>query len=87
MTNNDEVPSELYGQCQREFWAAEQALERLQRKLATLKGWRASLAWEAAEKANVVLGQAIWNALHLPYMPPNFRHWRDKYITNADDVL
>jgi hypothetical protein len=61
-------------------------MERLMRKLATLKGWRASLAYEAAADANDVLGQAMWNAFHLPYMPPNFRHWREKY-SDCDNIL
>jgi hypothetical protein len=60
-------------------------VERLQRKLATLKGWRASLAYEAAGEAMEALyGYPMWNAFHLPYMPPNFRHWREKY---TDDPL
>ena len=63
----------------RELWAAEQALVRLRNKLATLPGWRASLAWEAAEDALDVLGRGMFDASELPAMPKNFRHWRDKY--------
>jgi hypothetical protein len=28
-------------------------------------------------------GMTMWEAFHLPYMPPNFRHWRDR----IDDML
>jgi hypothetical protein len=79
--------NELYElkQFERELWAARQAVARLQRKLATLRGWRASLAWEAAEQAlHALFSMLMWQALNYPYMPPNFRHWRDK---RTDDVL
>jgi hypothetical protein len=46
-----EVPSELHRETQREFWAAEQSLMRLIRKLESLKGWRASMARDAAWQA------------------------------------
>jgi hypothetical protein len=72
-------------QCERELWAATQAVRRLQHKLATLRGWRVSLAWEAAEEALEALhGMPMWEAYHLPDMPENFRHWRQKY---SDKVL
>jgi hypothetical protein len=76
---NSEVPSELWREYQREFWAAEQALARLIRKLETLRGWRASLARDAAwEALGTLYDQAMWEAFHLPYMPANFKHWRDR---------
>jgi len=71
-------------QCQRELWAAQQALFRLQRKLATMKGWRASLAWECVERAlEELIGQEMFDAWELPCIPPNFKHWRDKYDHDA----
>jgi hypothetical protein len=74
-----EVPSELNKECEREFWAAEQALMRLIRKLETLPGWRASLTRDAAwEAAAALRDQAMWEAFHLPFMPSDFRHWRDR---------
>jgi hypothetical protein len=79
MRTQSEVPSELWRECQREFWAAEQALARLIRKLETLRGWRASLARDAAwEALGTLYDQAMWEAFHLPYMPANFKHWRDR---------
>ena len=71
----------------KELWAAEQALDRLRRKLETLEGWRESLAWEAVERASEELGQGMWEAIVLPYMPPGFKHWRDKYVTDLEDML
>jgi hypothetical protein len=66
--------------CRRELWAAEQALLRLQRKLETLPGWRASMAWEAVESAiNELMGQGMWDAHHAQSMPRGFKHWREKY--------
>jgi hypothetical protein len=79
---NMEVPSELHKECEREFWAAEQALMRLIRKLEALPGWRASLARDGAWEA--LSNNTMWEAFHLPYMPPNFQHWRDRPI---DDPL
>jgi len=70
---------------EREFWAAEQALCRLQRKLAALPGWRESLAWEAVERALGELYDGMWDASCLPHMPSDFKHWREKYTT--DDPL
>jgi hypothetical protein len=65
--------------CEQEFWAAKQHVLRLMRKLATLKGWRASLAHDAADEAlEAMCGQAMWEAFHLPGMPPNFKHWRNR---------
>ena len=65
--------------CEREFWAAEQHVLRLMRKLATLKGWRASLAYEAADNAyDALRGQAMWEAFNLPGTPKDFKHWRDR---------
>jgi hypothetical protein len=74
-----EVPSELHKECEREFWAAKQALRRLIRKLETLPGWRASMARDAAwEALGAMYDYPMWEAFHLPYMPSNFRHWRDR---------
>jgi len=65
--------------CEREFWAAKQAVARLMRKLATLKGWRARLAYEAAHNAyDALCGPAMWEAYNLPGMPKDFKHWRDR---------
>jgi hypothetical protein len=73
--------------CEQEFWAAEQALDRLQRKLASLPGWRASLAWEQVGRAKEELsGQQMFEIWHLPSMPKDFTHWRDKY-SHGDEIL
>jgi hypothetical protein len=32
-------------------------------------------------------GQMMFYAWHMPYMPPDFRHWRDKYIHRDDEKL
>ena len=69
-----------------EWWAAEQSLKRLQRKLETLPGWRESLAWEVVEHILIELDQGMFDALESPHMPKDFRHWRDKYSTR-DDLL
>ena len=72
---------------ERELWAAEQALDRLQRKLASLPGWRASLAWEQVALAKEELsGQHMFEIRHLPSMPKDFKHWRDKY-SHRDEIL
>jgi len=71
--------------CKQELWAAEQALYRLQRKLASLPGWRESLAWEAVERALQELGEGMWDAFCLPYMPRDFKHWREKYLPDDHD--
>jgi hypothetical protein len=46
--------------------------------------WRSSLAWEAIEEASSELSFHIWEAVHIPDRPRNFRHWRKKY---SDEVL
>jgi hypothetical protein len=62
-----EVPSELHKECEREFWAAKQTLRR------------ASMARDAAWEALAGLyDYPMWEAFHLPCIPPNFRHWRDR---------
>jgi hypothetical protein len=67
-----------------EHWAAKQALLRLQRKLATLPGWRDSLAWEVVEHTLCVLDEGLFDAYYYPEMPKGFVHWREKY---ADEDL
>jgi hypothetical protein len=67
-----------------EYWAAEQALLHLQRKLATLPEWRDSLAWEAVERTLEVLRQGWFDAYEIPTMPKDFVHWREKYPPNFE---
>jgi len=69
---------------EREAWAAREALLRLQRKLATLPGWRDSLAWETVEAAICELDFGLFEAYHYPDMPKNFVHWREKYQHDKD---
>jgi hypothetical protein len=64
---------------EKEYWAAKEALYRLQRKLETLPGWRDSLAWEAVERALDELNNGLFDAYCYPSMPKGFVHWREKY--------
>jgi hypothetical protein len=32
-------------------------------------------------------GQMMFYAWHVPYMPPDFEHWRDKYIHRDEKIL
>jgi hypothetical protein len=70
-----------------DYDAAIKALKRLQDKLAEApeEDWRASIAWEAAEKAWEELGHGTFEAYELPDpKPDDFRHWRTKY---TDELL
>jgi hypothetical protein len=71
-------------QIERELWAARQALDRLQRKLATLPGWRDSLAWETVERISWELDRGLFDAYSCSRMPQPFVHWRDKYCKDED---
>jgi hypothetical protein len=68
---------------EKEYWAAKQALFRLQRKLETLPGWRDSLAWEAVGRTLDELEEGLFDAYCYPDMPKNFVHWREKYSHNC----
>lgn len=62
-----------------EYKDAEAALSRLQEKLATLPGWRDSLAWEVVERCREELGHGWFDAYCYHSKPAAFRHWREKY--------
>jgi hypothetical protein len=67
-----------------EYIAVENALKDLQEKLATLDGWRHSLAWETVERTNETLALGLQHAFEYPRKPKDFRHWREKY---SDDTF
>jgi hypothetical protein len=62
-----------------EFRAAYRALRELQKRLAELDGWRASLAWEAVEDAQCALAEGLFDAFELPNQPANFKHWKESF--------
>ena len=78
----DVAKQELEG-VEQELRAAEQALAQLQRRLETLREWRASLAWEAVDAAQDALGRGMFDAWELPRMPKDFRYWWEKYSDDA----
>jgi hypothetical protein len=37
------------------------------------------MAWEVVQEVRLVLGMGMFATLETPFMPANFRHWREKY--------
>jgi hypothetical protein len=85
MAIGDDVMNDamLHAQIRAEHKSARRALKRLQDKLETIEGWRASVAWETVEDVMALLDQGIMDAIRHPQCPPNFRHWREKYSDNV----
>jgi hypothetical protein len=59
--------------------ATDNALLTLQDKLATLDGWRHSVAWEVVEETIDTLKRGLFDAYHYHTKPKDCRHWREKY--------
>jgi len=90
MSKNSDVIGEVEQKVwEEQFSVAQRALAELQETFArsSREDWRASLAWEAVERAQDVLGQGLFNAIETPCRPPNFKHWKEKYVADPKDVL
>jgi hypothetical protein len=44
--------------------------------------WRASLTWEAVERAHQAFSEQLFDALERPDKPEDYRHWREKYVAS-----
>ena len=86
-TNTNETNRELPGDegkaelatVDPQFAAAQRALEELLRALAVMKGWRASMVYEAANNAYDVLLQESAVAWELLSMPEDYELWPDRH--------
>ena len=77
-----------WNECEAEWHAVQSALLKLQEAVETApkEDWRASLLWEAAERAYDCFMAGLFDACETPHKPENFRHWRERYVTSEEEI-